>query len=172
MRTRNHSSGFTLIEVLISMAIFAVGSLGVLAMVTTTLRLNVNSRQTLEANQLAIRQAERLQILAAGSAELDNCTMLNRCYLTPALTSTNVETTVSPSDLLAPAAGSGLRYEVVWRVGPAGGAGAPRYVEVKVYWPKNRDLASALWETPSLNCQTTGGSNCYSTQVFTYRSSP
>jgi prepilin-type N-terminal cleavage/methylation domain-containing protein len=159
---RRRQSAFTLIEVLIAMAIFAIGSLGVLAMVTTTLHLNMNSRQMTEATQLGIRQLERLQTLPGTDTEITGCA--TRCYLQPALTETTSTPppTVRPSDILGGTAGSNLYYEVTWRV--ASGA-SPRYVEVTVYWPKNRDLGSSPTWTTSLTCP----GACYQTQFFSYR---
>lgn len=161
---RKTAAAFTLLEVLISMLIFSIGALGVLAMVTTTLQLNQNSRQTTEATQLAIRQMERLQLLPniPVPAEFTSCPMATRCYLTGSLGISTTEATMRPTDLLGSTSGSGLYYEVTWRVS----ATTPRYMEVVVYWPKNRDLAGGDWSGAGLDCANTNA--CYSVPMYSY----
>ena len=70
---------------------------------------------------------------------------------------------LQPASLMGGDAGSKFFYEVTWRVN----AGAPRYLEVVVYWPKNRELAGGDWSGAGLNCP--GTNNCYSAQYFGYR---
>lgn len=157
-------AGFTLLEVLVSMLIFSIGALGVLGMVTTTLHLNINSRQTTEATQLAIRQMERLQLLsnAPVPAEFSSCGMGTRCYLTTTLGVSTAEATMQPANVIGDTAGSTLFYETTWRVS----TGTPRFLEVIVYWPKNRNLSGEDWSAAGLNCPATN--NCYQVQLFSY----
>ena len=63
------SSGFTLIEVLIVMAIFSIGILAVIAMQVTTTKGNASARRITEATALAENQIENLMQLSY--ADLD-----------------------------------------------------------------------------------------------------
>ncbi len=173
LRARPHSA-FTLLEVLIALSIFAIGSLGVLGMMTTTLALNQNSRQSSEATQIGIAQMERLQILQAPMPLGDISSCGTRCWLEPQTAApffvqrNTAERAIQPAMLLrnvaATTAGSALWYEVSWRVTTSG----PRqFAEVTVYWPKNRDQGATDWSGAGLNCH--GGSGrCYSVVFYSY----
>jgi prepilin-type N-terminal cleavage/methylation domain-containing protein len=63
--------GFTLIEVLIVMAIFSIGILAVAAMQMTSTRGNASARRMTEATVLAEKQIENLMQLPYDHADLD-----------------------------------------------------------------------------------------------------
>ena len=63
--------GFTLVEVLIAMAIFAIGILGVASMQITSINGNASSRMHTEATTLAVERLERLIALPYDHADLD-----------------------------------------------------------------------------------------------------
>ena len=58
-----HQAGFTLIEVMIALAIFAIGILAVSAMQITAVNQNSGSRMQTEATAVAIQLMERLKAL-------------------------------------------------------------------------------------------------------------
>jgi len=58
-----NNRGFTLIEVMIGMAIFAIGFLAVSMMQVTAINSNSSAREGTEAATLAAEQAERLMAL-------------------------------------------------------------------------------------------------------------
>jgi len=62
-RQRMNNQGFTLVEVMIGMAIFAIGFLAVSAMQITAIQGNGTAREGTEAATLAAAQAERLMAL-------------------------------------------------------------------------------------------------------------
>ena len=64
-RSRNLSSGFSLIEVLITLLVLSLGLLGAAAMHLTALRASVSSYQTSIASSAALEFEERLWIAAA-----------------------------------------------------------------------------------------------------------
>lgn len=59
-RQRMNNQGFTLVEVMIGMAIFAIGFLAVSAMQITAIQGNGTAREGTEAATMAAAQAERL----------------------------------------------------------------------------------------------------------------
>jgi len=64
--------GFTIIEVLIAMAIFSIGILGVAGMQVSAISGNGTARRSTEAFSLATDQIEKLMSLSYGDAELDS----------------------------------------------------------------------------------------------------
>ena len=63
--------GFTFIEVLIVVAIFSIGVLGVAVMQVTTIHTNTSARLSGEATALAANQLESLMTLDYGHADLN-----------------------------------------------------------------------------------------------------
>jgi type IV pilus assembly protein PilV len=63
--------GFTLIEVLIVLAIFSIGILAVAAMQMTSTKGNASARRITEATALAENQLENLMQVSYGHADLD-----------------------------------------------------------------------------------------------------
>ena len=63
--------GFTLIEVLIALAIFSIGVLAVAAMQITTIKGNASARRITEATSLAENQIENLMQLPYDHADLN-----------------------------------------------------------------------------------------------------
>lgn len=163
MRRRSREEGLSLIEVLVAMAVFAIGALGVLGMTTTTLHLNLNSRQITDATILGSRQLEQMQLVGLGASEFSSCG--TRCWLNPTgLVPSTSAMTIRPADVLGGAAGSNASYQVTWRVQSTGGM---TYIHVVVHWPKSRDLSGTDW-TSQLDCFATPQS-CYSVQFHSYR---
>lgn len=66
-----NESGFTLIEVLIAMAILAIGLLGIGMMQAYFAEGNANSRQLIRATDIATAKIEELGNLDPGDADLD-----------------------------------------------------------------------------------------------------
>ena len=73
---RSRDTGFTLVEVLIALAVFAIGSLGILAMITTSLNENLNGRQATEATLLGTLKLERLDSTGPSDTESGIVTMV------------------------------------------------------------------------------------------------
>lgn len=65
------NQGYTLIEVLIAIAIFSIGFLAVAAMQTTSVKGNASARRATEATALAENQIERLLELPYDDNDLD-----------------------------------------------------------------------------------------------------
>jgi type IV pilus modification protein PilV len=63
--------GFTLIEVLISLAIFSIGILAVAGMQIQSVNLNAKARMQTEATNLAVECLERLKMLPYDDPDLD-----------------------------------------------------------------------------------------------------
>jgi prepilin-type N-terminal cleavage/methylation domain-containing protein len=59
-------SGFTLVEVMVSLGIMTIGAMAVLAMQQQIIRANVHARELTTATQIAQNVVERLKIDAAG----------------------------------------------------------------------------------------------------------
>jgi type IV pilus assembly protein PilV len=65
------NQGFTLIEVLIAMAIFAVGFLALASLQIKSISQNASSRMATDATTMAVESMERLISLPYNHAELD-----------------------------------------------------------------------------------------------------
>jgi type IV pilus modification protein PilV len=65
------NQGFTLIEVLIAMGIFALGFLALASLQIKSISLNASSRMQTDATTLAVESLERLISLPYGHTELD-----------------------------------------------------------------------------------------------------
>jgi prepilin-type N-terminal cleavage/methylation domain-containing protein len=68
---RTDSKGFTLIEVLLAIAVFAIGILAVGSMQISATGNNLSARQRTEATLLAAQEIEELMLVAYNSARLD-----------------------------------------------------------------------------------------------------
>ena len=167
MRVLHRSRGFTLIEVLIALAIFAVGALGILTMVSTSMSLNLSARQFQEANYIAQWKTEQLQTLPIGDAQITACTSPSTPCRVRGSDLGRVTTTTGASvtmlDLNNPGAYvTGARYQVLWWNGDQTGltypSGRPvdglKYLTVEVRWPRDK-------EKQSLGPDQTGGVDCF-----------
>ena len=70
----NDSKGFTLVEVMVAMAIFFIGFLAVAQMQIKSVGNNAAARMQTEATALAVDRLERLSYLAYDHADLDALT--------------------------------------------------------------------------------------------------
>lgn len=160
MKRISAEAGMTLIEVLISMLIFSVGALGVLGMFTTTLYLNMDARQSQEANVIGNWIAEQIQAFDALDTRI-SCAV-PACYIdAPAGVWTNgagTAMTITVPELQGDVA-YGNRYQAtITRVDGDSSSVPDRmlYYRINVAWPRNRearalDPASAGY----VNCLTT-----------------
>jgi type II secretion system protein I len=73
-KMQRNTKGFTLIEVLIGMAIFSIGILAVAAMQMTATNGNASARRITEATALAENQIEHLMQLSNDHADLNPAT--------------------------------------------------------------------------------------------------
>lgn len=127
--------GFTLIEVLIAMAIFAIGSLGVLAMMTTSLQENASARQAHEATLLASMKLEHLDNVAGSDADLTSCS--SRCWEDSSMVTQTSSRTIQMENVGGGSATS-TRYQLTWSVmTPSNLAGGKAYT-VTVFWPRDK----------------------------------
>ena len=100
----SRSAGFTLIEVLIATGIFAIGSLAILAMATTSIDLNKNSREAYEATQLASWKMDYFETVPPATNDFTACNApSNLCYEKPDMTkSVNTPWTFNRLPLVSP----------------------------------------------------------------------
>jgi prepilin-type N-terminal cleavage/methylation domain-containing protein len=151
---RSRQSAFTLIEVLIAMGIFAIGSLGVLAMVTTSMSINSNAKQIQEASLLAQWKLEQIQLIPVAHAFIASCGSGSGCWqngtsATPATAAAGVQ----PTNVLGSQAGSTAYYQLNWKsttlTSPNAGL---RYIHVAAYWPRDPKLMSSDY-SGTLDCR-------------------
>jgi len=169
LRRRGKQSAFTLIEVLVSLGIFAIGSLGVLAMVTTSLNLNNNSRQIQEASLLAQWKLEQIQLITTTHAFIASCATGNGCWQdgTSATPGASAKC-VRPTDVLGSGVGSTAFYQLNWQQTPLAGANlGMRYIRVTVFWPRNHQQMSTDYSS-ALDCRATPTS-CRSVEFHVYK---
>ena len=67
-----NNKGFTLIEILIALAIFSIGILGVASMQIYSINYNTNARKLTEATTLGVNTMETLMILPLTDSRLTN----------------------------------------------------------------------------------------------------
>ena len=70
-RQMNNINGFTIVEVMVAMAIFFIGFLAVAQMQMKSVSGNAAARMQTEATTVAVDRLERLNYLPYGHAELD-----------------------------------------------------------------------------------------------------
>ncbi len=71
VRRPNTAAGFTLIEVLIALAIFAIGFLALASLQATYIGDNASARLQTEATSMAVQVIEQLRALPFDHAEMD-----------------------------------------------------------------------------------------------------
>lgn len=170
LRRRQGTSAFTLIEVLVALGIFAIGSLGVLAMVTTSMTLNNNARQIQDASLLAQWKLEQLELVPSSHAYIGSCGSSPGCWQDGVSTTQSSSAVgVRPTDALGSTAGSTGFYQLHWQrttLTAAPNAGLD-YIHVTAYWPRNVNLMSSDY-SGTLDCNATPG-ECRSVQFHVYK---
>lgn len=124
------ASGFTLIEVMIAMAILAFGLLGLAVLQIHALQQSAAGRHTTQASHVArtfLEQTHRLPWSALGSAV--------NTWTDPGWggATSSVSTQIATPD---GGLSSEKTYDIAWRVSEVGAAGCLREVEVRVRWPE------------------------------------
>lgn len=168
MRSFRNEDGFTLLETLIAVGIFAIGSLGVLGLVTVAIGLNGQSRQFTEAGLLAQWKLDQLSVLPSTDANVSGCSADTSVALMcrangTAKVSGSTAATVNLADIGATAQTS-TRFQLFWSatdVTAAGYAGI-KSLGVQIRWPHDRNVQALVpTDTGFVDCAV-GGSNCYS----------
>ena len=167
--------GFTLIETLIAIAIFAVGSLGVLGLVTTAITLNGQTRQFMEGGLVGQWKLDQLSTVSVTDTNLTSCatatptTSMCRANGT-AIVSGSTASVVDLSALGASAL-SGVKYQLFWSATDLTGAGysGMKALSVDVYWPHDRNAqALAPAAVGFIDCGV-ATSNCYALHYHSFR---
>lgn len=170
LRNRRRSRGMTLLEVLIAMAIFAVGSLGVLAMVTASLGMNAQSRQYTESSLIGQWKLEQLQVMSPAAADL-GCT--SRCWADSTGATQTSARTIRPADLSGTAQGSNAHFQLTWTTSAPAAAPGMIGIHVVVAWPRDKDLLGIAYDAAEfVDCFPSGdfdGVACKKLDFYTYR---
>ncbi len=127
--------GMSLIEVLVAIVLFSIGSLMVLTMTTSSMRANSNSHALDESANLARLNMERLLSLDYESGQLQDTTADGVAGL-----------------LSADAAGADYnimsgRYRVVWNVAKDVPVNGTKTLAVIVSWPSNPGEKQVVFQT-------------------------
>ncbi|MDY0190197.1 MAG: type IV pilus modification protein PilV [Desulfuromonas sp.] len=120
---RKKDSGFTLIEVLIAMVIFAVGILGIAMMQLSAVRGNSVANRVSEASTLASDQIEQMLSWDYSDAELKENNNINYTLADG-----------SNEDFDGHQAGANSNYDIYWNVEENTPAANSKTVEVTVLW--------------------------------------
>lgn len=111
MDKKGGSSGFTLIEVLVAMSIFAIAVLGLAVGATTVMRANQTGLYTTIATNLAQDKLEELK----------------------AKTAANIDTTGSPENNI-PVSGVPAKFNRSWAVTSGSPAAGVKRIDITVTW--------------------------------------
>lgn len=127
---RQRAGGFTLVEVMIAMAVLAFGLLGLAVLQLHALQQSAAGRHTTQASHVArtfLEQAHRLPWSALGDAV--------GTWTAPGWggATSSVSTRIATPD---GGLSSEKTYDIDWRVTEIGVAGCLREVEVRVRWPE------------------------------------
>ena len=170
----SQQEGFTLIEVLVSTVIFAIGALGVVSMLTLTIRQTSNGRAQIEATSLAEFRLEQLQTSATAFVTCVNGALPSVCYTFWDEGATMIKhngataDTIGISDIgAAGSANTGIRFQMTWGYSiPRAGL---RHYVVDVSWPRNHDARGANPGTANfIDCGTNPGL-CHTITLHSYR---
>jgi prepilin-type N-terminal cleavage/methylation domain-containing protein len=178
---RSSELGFTLLEVLIASAIFGIGSLGVLALVTTSIKLNASSRNFAEASLVGQWKLDLLQVEpVATSADFLSCAvntpMTSMCHSNGTVLLAGAKAALTLANIGAPIATvdtgltPGARYQLIWSATalPAPDLGLVA-IDVTVFWPHDRNFTGLAAIDPLfIDCPATPGA-CYRLDFHTYR---
>jgi len=163
---------------MVSTAILAIGSLGVLALYVMSRNINEDTRTAIEASMLAQARVEMFQTRSLNDPTSTGTGCGAVCWTTgwttdAALKSTTVGTL--GMDSLGTGANSAVEYQVAWTAGgipssvglPANGV---RHFQLRVYWPRARESRSIDDPNDSLfvNCAVTPQS-CRRVEYNVYR---
>ena len=72
--SKSGERGFSLIEIMIALAIFSIGILGVASMQILSVNYNSHARRTTEGTSLGVERMERLMTLPYADADLNDTT--------------------------------------------------------------------------------------------------
>ncbi len=125
--SHSHDKGFSVLEVLLGVSVFAIGLMGVMALHMYSLKGVAFSGNLTEANAIAANQLERLM-------RADINTLVDG----PSPNSPNglagLNDTGNAADGLATGVGTNGKYTVCWNIAPNQPANTLRTVRVHVLW--------------------------------------
>jgi len=108
-----NNEGFTLVELMLALVVFAVGVLAVAQMQLTSMRYNTQAQQMSEATMLAQGKMDELMALGYGDTALDVGTVSEA--LSPPLSHYTITTTVGiDPETTAKAATKEIEVKVSW----------------------------------------------------------
>lgn len=176
--------GFTLLEVLVAMTIFAIGSLGVLSLVMTSMTLNSQSRNFAEASVLGQWKLDELMTTRVDATIYTDCATVSAnpqqmCRAdslsrTAAGYLTSGAGSVSIADIGG--TGSNSQYQVFWSqtLLTAGAENGLYALHVVVRWPHKTDLGGVpAGGANFLACDDPANTaQCYSIEFNAYRRPP
>ena len=171
---RRRQEGFTLIEVLISLAIFAVGALGALSMMLSISTLNANSAQTTESDEVANWLFEQFEVRPANDPSIVSDGIEVSASAATIKATSNATIAIPDIAAAAHSTQAAVRYQVRWQSDVNTGLGAAmRHWRVRVRWPKNRDARTLDVGQPGyVDCYdaaTFSSGACMATEYHSYR---
>jgi prepilin-type N-terminal cleavage/methylation domain-containing protein len=135
VQRRDGQEGFTIIELLIAMAILGMGMLAAVSMHFGTARNNTNGNIITQANMLAKTQLETLKSLNINDLDI-NAT--GRCYAGPGRGIEVASTDVGSIQLISPDGQDGGIFRRYWTIENLGTDA--RRITVTVEWTRSRVL--------------------------------